>query len=136
MDDKFINALKTSEQLTEAKLDEGLGQTIAKAAVQGAANAFNNSKIGKAINGAKSKINSLANQYDQNKSQQNIQKCVNIIATRLCTQAIIEQSGGDKSKMKQVAQTLTGMKIPQKVVQAALSKASENVKQGDNNGQK
>ena len=135
MDDKFINALKVSERLQEQEqLDEGLGQTLVNAGKQAIKNAWNNSAAGKAINGAKSKINSLANQYDQNKSQQNIQKCVNIIATRLCNQVIIEQSGGDKSKMKQVAQTLTGMKIPQKVVQAALSKANENVKQGDNNG--
>lgn len=153
MDDKFINALKTSERLTEAKLDEGLGQnlknagaTLVKAGAQAAKNAWNNSTVGKAVN----KVKDLAQQFDQEKAQKaqqqqaqaqqqeqdkvnqgnqkNIKTFVDLIATYLCTQIFTKQNADENLK-----NVFLGFKIPQDVVDNAFNKAKQNL--NNNNGQ-
>ncbi len=140
MDDKFINALKTSEQLTEAKLDEGLGQTLVKAGKQAVKNAWNNSIAGKAVN----KVKDLAQQFDQEAAQKaqqqqaqaqqqeqdkvsqgnqkNIKTFVDLIATYLCTETFIKQNANENLK-----NVFLGFKIPQDVVDNAFNKAKQSL---------
>lgn len=137
MDDKFINALKTSEQLTEAKLDEGM---IGKAIIQGAKNAFNKSAVGKAVN----KVKNLSQQFDQEKAQKaqqqqaqvqqkaqdkinqgnqkNVKALTDIIAIQLCTDIFKSQDANENLKS-----VFLGFKIPKEIVNAAFKKAKEGL---------